>query len=77
MKTATLDNPLIRNIGPIVDRKADNRPELMNLPPDTRLISADNHWELCEDIFHENFPSHLKDKAPRVWFDEFWRIYTG
>jgi predicted TIM-barrel fold metal-dependent hydrolase len=78
MTVATLDNPLIRNIGPIVGRKADSRPGLMNLPPHTRLISADNHWELCEDIFFENFPAHLKDKAPRVWFDQFWRIgYRG
>jgi predicted TIM-barrel fold metal-dependent hydrolase len=72
-----LANPLARNIGPLSDRKPPSDLD-MKLPPRTRLISADNHWELCEDIFYEHFPERLKDKAPRVWFDLFWRIgYRG
>jgi len=50
----------------------------MKLPTGTRLISVDNHWEISVDIFYENFPAQLKEKAPRVWFDKFWRIgYRG
>jgi len=74
---ASLANPLLRDIGPINDRRpaADTR---LNLPPGTRLISADNHWELNENIFAESFPARLKEKAPRVWFDIIWRIgYPG
>lgn len=75
--TKSLANPLIRDIGVIVDRTAQREGE-MGLPRGTKLISADNHWELTEDIFHENFPARLKDKAPRVWLDGFWRIgYRG
>jgi len=42
------------------------------------IVSADNH--IClggEDFFYENAPEHLKDRAPRIWFDEangFWVI---
>jgi predicted TIM-barrel fold metal-dependent hydrolase len=75
--TQSLANPIIRDIGPIVNRKASTDLK-MNLPAGTKLISADNHWELTEDIFIENFPTHLKSKAPRVWLDGFWRIgYPG
>jgi predicted TIM-barrel fold metal-dependent hydrolase len=67
----------MRDIGPIDKRSAQFDLD-MELPEGTRLISADNHWEITEDIFYENFPSHLQDKAPRVWFDRFWRIgYRG
>jgi predicted TIM-barrel fold metal-dependent hydrolase len=75
--TRSLAIPAIRNIGVIVDRKPQREGD-MRLPSGTRLISADNHWEITEDIFYRNFPSHLKEKAPRVWFDGFWRIgYRG
>jgi predicted TIM-barrel fold metal-dependent hydrolase len=75
--TASLANPLIRGIGPIQDRRVTTAYE-SNLPAGTKVISADNHWEITEDIFFDNFPARLKDKAPRVWFDAFWRIgYRG
>jgi predicted TIM-barrel fold metal-dependent hydrolase len=75
--TRSLANPAIRDIGVILDRTAERDLD-MKLPPGTRLISADNHWEITDDIFHEHFPAQLKDKAPRVWFDGFWRIgYRG
>jgi predicted TIM-barrel fold metal-dependent hydrolase len=69
--------PLIRDIGPVSERKPPSDLD-MRLPAGTRLISADNHWEITEDIFHQHFPARLRDKAPRVWFDKFWRIgYRG
>jgi predicted TIM-barrel fold metal-dependent hydrolase len=79
MTTATrsLAIPEIRDVGVILDRKPQREGD-MRLPSGTRLISADNHWEITEDIFHAHFPARLKDKAPRVWFDGFWRIgYRG
>lgn len=36
------------------------------LPPETIIVSADNHWSPGEDIFFERFPRHLKDRAPRL-----------
>ena len=38
----------------------------ISLPPDTVVVSADNHWSLTEDIFHQRFPRRLKHKAPRL-----------
>ena len=74
---APLAPDFMRDVGPI-DRRAAQTDLEMNLPAGTRLVSADNHWEITEDIFHENFPARLRDKAPRVWFDRFWRIgYRG
>ena len=57
MSRASVDlaNPLVRNMGPLSDRKSPSTLD-MKLPPDTRLVSADNHWELSEDIFYEHFP---------------------
>jgi predicted TIM-barrel fold metal-dependent hydrolase len=45
----------------------------VRLPRELRLISADGHWEIAEDIFYDAFPESLRDKAPRVWFDHYWR----
>ena len=44
------------------------------LPKGLTLVSADNHVELTEDIFYQNFPARLRDAAPRVWFDKYWRV---
>jgi predicted TIM-barrel fold metal-dependent hydrolase len=75
--TVNLSNPLIRDIGPLATRRGPSSAD-MNLPPHTTLVSADNHWEISQDIFHEHFPTHLKEQAPRVWFDKYWRIgYPG
>ncbi len=40
------------------------------LPAGTTVVSADSHLALAEDIWYENFPARLRDKAPRIWFDE-------
>lgn len=69
----TLQNPLMRGKGPVAGRVMDDATGI-ELPEDIEVISADNHWEITEDIFFENFPSHLKEKAPRVWLDGYWRI---
>lgn len=66
--TRSLAIPEIRDIGVIADRRPQREGE-MKLPAGARLVSADNHWEITEDIFHEHFPLHLREKAPRVWFD--------
>lgn len=75
--TVDLSIPLIRDIGPLSERAVPSDLD-MRLPAGAKLISADNHWEITEDIFHDHFPAALRDKAPRVWFDKFWRIgYRG
>jgi predicted TIM-barrel fold metal-dependent hydrolase len=77
MTIATLRDPVLRDVGLIVDRDPrKGRP--VELPAGLRIVSADNHLEIGDDVFFEKFPAHLKDKAPRVWFDRFWRIgYRG
>jgi predicted TIM-barrel fold metal-dependent hydrolase len=40
------------------------------LPAGTNVFSADTHISLAEDIFFERFPDHLKDQAPRIWYED-------
>jgi predicted TIM-barrel fold metal-dependent hydrolase len=42
----------------------------VGLPAGTEIFSADNHISLADDIFYERFPQNLKDKAPRIWYEE-------
>jgi predicted TIM-barrel fold metal-dependent hydrolase len=42
----------------------------VGLPPGTEVFSADNHISLAEDIFYERFPDDLKEKAPRIWYED-------
>jgi predicted TIM-barrel fold metal-dependent hydrolase len=63
--------------GLMVDRAAQavNR---ATLPAGLTIVSADNHIEVTEDIFYDAFPARLRDAAPRVWLDGYWRIgYRG
>ena len=69
----TLQNPLMEGMGPVADRFINPEQEDL-LPAGIEVVSADNHWEVTDDIFYENFPPHLKERAPRVWFDGYWRI---
>ena len=69
----TLANPLMKGIKLIAERPVPD-PKNITVPSDIEIISADNHFAVTEDIFYENFPAHLKDKAPRIWFDAYWRI---
>jgi hypothetical protein len=73
----SLANPLMRNVGPATPRVPEPFIEL-DLPADTVIVSSDGHWELDGDIFLDAFPAHLKEEAPRVWFDQFIRVgYQG
>jgi len=47
-----------------------NAAEDNGLPAGTEVFSADNHISLSEDIFYEKFPPELKDKAPRIWYED-------
>lgn len=71
MTLVTLENPLVKDRGSANLRSAQERGG-QRLPDGTRVVSADGHWEVCEDIFVERFPAGMKDRAPRVWFDGYW-----
>jgi predicted TIM-barrel fold metal-dependent hydrolase len=55
-------------LGLVVDRRP--QPPAEPASAEGIVVSADNHWPLSEDIFYEAFPRDLKDKAPRIWWDE-------
>ena len=42
----------------------------VGLPEGTVVFSADNHISLAADIFYERFPDDLKEKAPRIWYED-------
>ena len=69
----TFESRAAADAGMIVDRQ----PQALckaKLPKGLTIVSADNHVELTEDIFYQNFPARLRDAAPRVWFDKYWRV---
>lgn len=68
----SLANPAMKDVGPTRGRSPQQANA--NIPEGTEIVAADTHWEVCEDIFHESFPDHLKDKAPRVWLDKYWHM---
>jgi predicted TIM-barrel fold metal-dependent hydrolase len=69
----TLENPIVKDRGSANFRGPQQR-STQSLPAGTRVVSADGHWEICEDIFYERFPAEWKDRAPRVWFDGYWHL---
>jgi predicted TIM-barrel fold metal-dependent hydrolase len=73
MTITTLRDPLMQGIGVTAARKPQT-PGTNPLLSGDHIVSADSHWELTEDIFYEEFPARLRDKAPRVWYDRFWRL---
>jgi predicted TIM-barrel fold metal-dependent hydrolase len=76
MPGPTLLDPLLRQ-PMIVDRDIGKSPQV-ELPARLRVVSADSHLEIGDDIFIDKFPDRLKNKAPRVWFDKYWHIgYKG
>ncbi len=77
--TVNLAEPYMRNAGYITARKPQRAQDFdLRLPSGTTVVSCDTHWEVNEDVFYDKFPVHLKDKAPRVWFDKYWHIgYKG
>src|SRR5581483_11883084 len=72
MSLVTLENPLVKDRGSANLRQPQYR-GAQALPAGTRVVSADGHWEVTEDIFYERFPAAMKHRAPRIWFDGFWR----
>jgi predicted TIM-barrel fold metal-dependent hydrolase len=70
-----LEIPKMRGIGDARDRVAES--EGRPLPKGTVVISADSHW-LEGDIWVDRFPAHLKDRAPRVFFENGgWEVELG
>lgn len=69
---ATLASPLLAGIAGINDRAMPRGGS--GLPGDFRVVSSDNHWMVTEDIFFDHFPARLKQAAPRIWHDGYWRI---
>lgn len=77
MREATLEDPILRDVGHIIDRDP-TRAAPVDLPAGLRVVSADSHLEIADDVFYERFPQRLREKAPRVWFDRYWHIgYRG
>jgi predicted TIM-barrel fold metal-dependent hydrolase len=64
--TSVLEIPKMHGIGDARDRVAESRGR--SLPAGTVIVSADSHW-LEGDIWVDRFPEHLKDRAPRVFFE--------
>jgi hypothetical protein len=52
------------------DRQGHAAKQDVGLPAGTEVFSADNHISVAEDIFYEKFPDDLKDKAPRIWYED-------
>jgi len=42
----------------------------VGLPAGTRVFTADTHISVAEDIYYENFPEKMKDRAPRLWRED-------
>jgi predicted TIM-barrel fold metal-dependent hydrolase len=70
----TLENPALKGID-LPARRPIEKPNY-RLPPGLEVISADGHWEISEDVFFDRFPKNLRDRAPRVWFDESYKAYN-
>lgn len=69
----SFESTVAADAGMIVDRRPQ-APDPAVLPAGLVLVSADNHIELTEDIFHTSFPPEMRESAPRVWFDKYWRV---
>jgi predicted TIM-barrel fold metal-dependent hydrolase len=73
--STVLEIPKMIGIGNAVERVAES--EGKPLPVGTRVVSADSHW-LEGDIWFERFPEHLRDRAPRIFFENGgWEMEMG
>lgn len=72
MSDSILIDPLLRQ--PLITQRDISKARRVELPAGIRVVSADSHLEIGDDVFAERFPDHLKSKAPRVWFDRYWHI---
>jgi predicted TIM-barrel fold metal-dependent hydrolase len=74
-EASVLEIPEMTGIGDAVKRTA--QADGWQAPAGTRIISADSHW-LEGDIWVERFPEHLRDRAPRVFFENGgWEVELG
>ena len=64
--------------GPPKDRHGHASEAATGLPAGTTVFSADNHISLAEDIFYQRASEALRDRVPRVWYqDGAWTIGAG
>lgn len=74
-RSEVLEIPLMRGIGDARARVPEAGP--WRAPAGTMVVSADSHW-LEGDIWVDRFPAHLKDRAPRVFFENGgWEVELG
>jgi predicted TIM-barrel fold metal-dependent hydrolase len=52
------------------DRHGHSDGTVVGLPTGTEIFSADNHISVADDIFYQRFPEDLKEKAPRIWYED-------
>ncbi|MGE5597172.1 MAG: amidohydrolase family protein [Hyphomicrobiales bacterium] len=75
MAGSVLEIEKMHGIGDARYRAAES--EGPELPAGTIVVSADSHW-LEGDIWVDRFPEHLKDRAPRVFFENGgWEVELG
>ncbi|MFN0145398.1 MAG: amidohydrolase family protein [Dehalococcoidia bacterium] len=73
--SGVLEIPKMIDIGDARYRRPES--EGKPLPAGTVVVSADSHW-LEGDIWIDRFPAHMKDRAPRVfWEDGGWELELG
>src|SRR5579883_2175949 len=76
MTASVLGIEKINSIGYARERTVESESP-REIPADTAIVSADSHW-LEGDIWIDRFPEHLKDRAPRVVFENGgWEVYIG
>ena len=70
-----LEYAKIQGIGPATARRP--QPKTKNWPAGTVIVSADSHF-LEGDVWLNKFPAHLRDKAPRMVFENGgWEFRVG
>jgi predicted TIM-barrel fold metal-dependent hydrolase len=67
-KTAEAYDGALRGI-PLPFQRTPQKQHI-KLPAGTTVVSVDNHWSQRGDVFYESFPQHLKERAPRLTFNE-------
>jgi predicted TIM-barrel fold metal-dependent hydrolase len=73
--SSVLEIPKMHGIGDARFRVPESQGK--PLPAGTVVVSADSHW-LEGDIWVDRFPEHLKDRAPRVFFENGgWELEIG
>jgi len=65
--TVAFDIADIENIGQARHRTPQRGTPI---PEDVVLVSADSHWLETGEVWTSRFPSHLRHKAPRVYWDD-------